>query len=75
MLSERVRSASLAHAEADKNFKSVLENYNEKCVTLERVRELDEKIEDSQIQSKHLKEELFNEQTRRLVSSLKKTHD
>lgn len=31
MLSERVRSASLAHAEADKNFKSVLENYNEKC--------------------------------------------
>lgn len=63
MLSERVRSASLAHAEADKNFKSVLENYNEKCVTLERVRELDEKIEDSQIQSKHLKEELFNEQT------------
>ena len=27
------------------------------------VRELDEKIEDSQIQSKHLKEELFNEQT------------
>lgn len=32
-------------------------------MTLERVRELDEKIEDSQIQSKHLKEELFNEQT------------
>lgn len=63
MLSERVRSASLAYAEADKNFKSVLENYNEKCVTLERVRELDEKIEASQIQSKHLKEELFNEQT------------
>lgn len=32
-------------------------------MTLERVRELDEKIEASQIQSKHLKEELFNEQT------------
>ena len=32
-------------------------------MTLERVRELDEIIEDSQIQSKHLKEELFNEQT------------
>lgn len=63
MLSERVRSASLAYAEADKNYKSVLENYNEKCVMLERVRELDEKIESSQIQSKHLKDELLNEQT------------
>lgn len=63
MLSERVRSASLAYAEADKNYKSVLKNYNEKYVMLERVRELDERIESSQIESKHLKEELFNDQT------------
>lgn len=74
MLSERVRSASLAHAEADKNFKSVLENYNEKCVTLERVRELDEKSKILRFKASTLKRSCSTSKPR-LVSSLKKTHD
>lgn len=74
MLSERVRSASLAYAEADKNFKSVLENYNEKCVTLERVRELDEKSKLLRSKASTLKRS-FSTSKPPLASSLKKVHD
>ena len=68
----RTRSLCLsAYAEADKKFQERPRKLQREVVTLERVRELDEKIEASQIQSKHLKEELSTSKPP-LASSLKK---